>query len=141
MFRYFSHALFWATLQPNPTGEDLEPGPLTEHLIYNTFQTKERLGKWIKHEALDIFGSGNLWVCLDPKRPHVLTLHSLGNQETPFPHGLFPVLLVDVWEHAYYLKHRNKRWDYLDAWWNLVNWKTVENLIERYGITQMHDEL
>lgn len=139
--RYFNHALYWATLTPNPTGEEGEPGPLTERLIYNTFEHAERLRKWIVHEALDIFGSGNLWVCVDPKLPKHITIYSLGNQDTPFSHGLFPILLVDVWEHAYYLKHRNNRSDYLDAWWNLVNWKTVEDLIERYGVNQYHDEL
>lgn len=139
--RYFNHALYWATLTPNPTGEEGEPGPLTEHLIYNTFEHTERLRKWIEHEALDIFGSGNLWLCVDPKQPKHITIYSLGNQDTPFSQGLYPILLVDVWEHAYYLKHRNNRADYLDAWWNLVNWKTVEDLVQRYGVNQFHDEL
>ena len=128
-------------MTPNPTGEEREPGLLTEHLIYNTFEHVERLRKWIVHEALDIFGSGNLWICVDSKQPKHITIYSLGNQDTPFSHGLFPILLVDVWEHAYYLKHRNNRSDYLDAWWNLVNWKTVEDLIQRYGVNQFHDEL
>ena len=78
---------------------------------------------------------------MDPKLPRHITLYSLANEDTPFSNGLFPILLVDVWEHAYYLKYRDKRGDYLDAWWKLVNWKTVENLINRYGVNQLHDEL
>jgi Fe-Mn family superoxide dismutase len=78
---------------------------------------------------------------VDPKLPKHITIYSLTNQDTPFSHGLFPILLVDVWEHAYYLKHHHNRLDYLDAWWNLVNWKTVEDLIERYNVNTFHDEL
>lgn len=141
VFRYFNHALSWSTLSPNPTGEERFPGPLTEQLIYATFENKERLRKWIVHEALDIFGSGNVWLCLDPKLPRHITIYSLANEDTPFSQGLFPILLVDVWERAYYIKHRDNRVAYLDAWWNLVNWKTVEELIERYGVSQFHDEL
>ena len=139
--RYFNHALFWATMSPNPTNETREPGPITYYLIQNTFETPERLRKWIKYEALNIVGSGYMWICVDPKQPHHLTLHPLHNQETPFFRDMYPILVVDVWEHAYYLKHQNDRAAYLDNWWRVVDWDAVETLVERWGYNKLHDEL
>lgn len=128
-------------MTPNPTGEIRVPGQLTQHLISQTFANPDGLRKWIFHEALDLFGSGNVWVCVDPKQPQHITIYTLINEDAPFSHGLYPILVVDLWERAYYLKHRNNRKDYLEAWWKLINWKTVENLIKRYGVNQFHDEL
>ena len=128
-------------MSPNPTNETREPGEITSYLIQNTFGTAERLRKWMIHEALNIPGSGNMWICSDPRSPHHITLHSLHNQDTPFHLNMFPLLVVDIWEHAYYLKYQNNREAYLNAWWRLVNWDAVETLVQRWGINKNHDEL
>lgn len=128
-------------MSPNPDGDKREPGPVMSWLIKNTFETNDRFEKWVKHEAMNIFGSGNLWISVDPNLPTFVTINTFYNQDTPFSHGLFPILLVDVWEHAYYLKHQNKRLPYLDSWWKLIDWNAIEVLIQKWGVNQRHDEL
>jgi Fe-Mn family superoxide dismutase len=71
------------------------------------------------------FGSGWGWLSLDANRRLVVT--STPNQDTPLAEGLTPLLGIDVWEHAYYLKYQNRRAEYIDNWWNVVNWETVLN--------------
>lgn len=128
-------------MSPNPNGTMREPGMMMSWLAENTFETLERFEKWVKHEALGIFGSGNLWICVDPNLNNFVALTSLLGQDTPFAQSLYPILVVDVWEHAYYLKHQNNRAAYLEDWWKVVNWDAVETLIERWGMNRMHDEL
>jgi superoxide dismutase, Fe-Mn family len=74
--------------------------------------------------ALKVFGSG--WVWLVPQHDGSLAIKATANQDTPVDDGFQPVLGLDVWEHAYYLKYFNVRANYIDAWWNVVNWKVVE---------------
>src|SRR5439155_9943109 len=81
----------------------------------------------IKDAGVKRFGSGWAWLVLADGKLKIL---SSANQDSPYMTGQSPILGVDVWEHAYYLKYQNKRPDYLDAWWNVVNWKAVG---ERYG--------
>ena len=70
------------------------------------------------------FGSGWTWLCLDKKSK--LSIVSTPNQDNPITQNLSPILGLDIWEHAYYLKYQNRRIDYIEAWWNIVNWKQVE---------------
>ena len=84
-------------------------------------QFKERFSK----AAKDRFGSGWAWLCLDLTGKLVIV--STPNQDTPLADALKPVLGLDVWEHAYYLKYHNKRVDYIAAWWHVVNWEQVEH--------------
>jgi superoxide dismutase, Fe-Mn family len=76
------------------------------------------------------FGSGWAWLIVDKGK---LAVTSSPNQDTPVMAGQTPVLGIDVWEHAYYLKYQNRRADYVDAWWNVVNWK---NVAERYDMAR-----
>ena len=101
-------------------------GPLADDITatfgdFATFKTQ------IKEAGLDRFGSGWAWLVLADGKLKIL---SSANQDSPYMTGQSPILGVDVWEHAYYLKYQNKRPDYLDAWWNVVNWKAVA---ERYA--------
>jgi Fe-Mn family superoxide dismutase len=121
---HYNHSLFWQMMKKNgggtPTGE-LAKAMDQSFGSFNAF--KEGLTK----AALGQFGSGWAWLVLDGKQ---LKIEATGNQDTPLTAGRTPLLAVDVWEHAYYLKYQNKRVDYLGAWFNVVNWDFVS---ERYA--------
>ena len=114
-----NHSMFWEIMGP---GGGQPGGALADDLnasfgSFDTFKTQ------IKQAGVGRFGSGWAWLVLDSGKLKIL---SLPNQDSPYMTGQTPILGVDVWEHAYYLKYQNKRPDYLDAWWNVVNWKAVE---------------
>ena len=115
-----NHTLFWTIMAPGAGGEPT--GDLAA-AIKSTFGDFAAFKAKIKENALGQFGSGWSWLALGS----VGKLHALKtpNQDTPLMDGHTPLLGIDVWEHAYYLKYQNKRADYVDAWWNVVNWKAV----------------
>ena len=76
--------------------------------------------------ARTVFGSGWAWLCMDQNDKFVIV--ATPNQDNPLSQGLRPILGLDVWEHAYYLKFQNRRIDYIDAWWHLINWQEVETV-------------
>lgn len=114
-----NHTMFWEIMGPGaggpPTGTLLDALNATFG-DFNTFKTK------IKEAALARFGSGWAWLVSSGGK---LSILSTANQDSPLMNGQTPILGVDVWEHAYYLKYQNKRADYVDAWWNVVNWANV----------------
>lgn len=116
---HYNHSLFWKMMKPNgggnPTG-DLAKAIDSSFGSLSTF--KEGFGK----AALSQFGSGWAWLVFDNG---ALKIEPSPNQDTPLSTGKIPLLGIDVWEHAYYLKHQNKRADYINAWWNVVNWDFV----------------
>jgi Fe-Mn family superoxide dismutase len=116
---HYNHSLFWQMMKKNgggtPTGE-LAKAIDTAFGSFSAF--KESLTK----AALGQFGSGWAWLVLDGKQ---LKIEATANQDTPLSAGRTPLLGVDVWEHAYYLKYQNKRVDYVNAWFNVVNWDFV----------------
>lgn len=119
---HYNHSLFWQWMSPEgggePKGELAQK--LTEH--YGSFQD---FVDQFTTKALGVFGSG--WAWLQPNMEIITT----PNQDTPIMQGVqAPLLGLDVWEHAYYLDYKNKRDDYVKAWWNVINWDFVE---ERYG--------
>ena len=79
--------------------------------------------------AKTVFGSGWAWLCRD--KSGSLVVIATKNQDCPLSHGMTPLLTIDVWEHAYYLKYQNKRQSFIDAWWNLVNWEQVEENLKK----------
>lgn len=119
-----NHTFFWNIMSPNGGGE---PTGNLASAITSTFGGLDNLKAKIKEAALGRFGSGWAWVVLDQGK---LEITSTANQDTPLMTGKTPLLGVDVWEHAYYLRYQNKRADYVDAWWKVVNWKAIE---ERFG--------
>jgi Fe-Mn family superoxide dismutase len=114
-----NHTMFWEIMTK---GGGSEPtGPLADD-IKTTFGDFNAFKGKVKEAALGRFGSGWAWLVLAGGKLQVL---SAANQDSPYMDGQIPVMGVDVWEHAYYLKYQNKRADYVDAWWNVVNWNAV----------------
>ena len=118
---HYNHSFFWLCMMPDapkePSGE-LMAAIKKKWGSFGTF--KEAFSA----AAKKVFGSGWTWLCLDEDGE--LSIITTSNQDTPLEEGLMPFLCLDVWEHAYYLAHQNKRMDYITAWWNVVNWPFVE---------------
>ena len=117
---HHNHSLFWTILGPKAGGEpsgDLAAAINAEFGGFAAFKEK------FSTTAANHFGSGWAWLCVDKAKK--LVLKSLPNQDSPLMEGLTPVLGLDVWEHAYYLKYQNRRPEYIAAFWNLVNWPEV----------------
>jgi len=114
-----NHTMFWEIMGPKGGGEP--SGPLAE-AIKSTFTDFANFKAKIKEAGLGRFGSGWAWLVASGGK---LSITNTANQDSPLMHGQTPLLGVDVWEHAYYLRYQNRRGDYLDAWWNVVNWDAV----------------
>ena len=119
-----NHTLFWETMSPDGGGEP--SGPLAD-AISNTFGSVDELKKAVNDAGVKRFGSGWTWLIHDGTG---LAVVSTPNQDNPVMNSDVPLLGIDVWEHAYYLKYQNRRPDYLEAWWNVVDWNAVS---ERYA--------
>jgi len=118
---HYNHSLFWLMMRHNGGGE---PRGAIGELIKKNFDTFGAFQKEFNTKAAGVFGSGWAWLCLDPQgNAVVLSTH---NQDTPISERHTPLLGLDVWEHAYYLKYQNKRVSYVDAWWHVINWDQVE---------------
>ena len=124
-----NHSLFWEIMAP-PSPEasrgKVPSGELAD-AIGSTFGGFDEFKKLFTEKAVSLFGSG--WVFLEmTKKGLNIKRHSF--QNSPLMHGNVPILALDVWEHAYYLKYQNRRPDYVDSWWNVVNWEEVERRAE-----------
>jgi Fe-Mn family superoxide dismutase len=115
-----NHSMFWEIMRP---GGSKEPTGALAQDINSTFGGFDQLKQQVTQAAIGRFGSGWAWLCVD--NTGKLHVDSTPNQDTPLMEGHTPILGVDVWEHAYYLKYQNRRPDYLAAWWNVVNWDEV----------------
>lgn len=122
-----NHTLFWEILSPNGGGDP--SGQLSE-AIKATFGELSSLKQKIKEAALARFGSGWSWLVVNHGKLEVI---STANQDSPIMQGMIPILGVDVWEHAYYLRYQNKRADYVDAFWQVVNWNDVASRFQKAG--------
>jgi len=118
---HINHSFFWEIMGPKAGGEPR--GKLAE-AIAQTFGSFEKFKEKFSEAALGRFGSGWAWLVRTPDQK--LEIYSTANQDSPLMEGKFPILGLDVWEHAYYLKYQNRRADYVQAWWNVVNWAAVE---------------
>jgi Fe-Mn family superoxide dismutase len=119
-----NHSLFWEIMGSDGGGE---PSGDLAAAIEDAFDSFEELRKQINDAGVNRFGSGWTWLVHDGTS---LAVYSTPNQDSPYMNGDVPILGIDVWEHAYYLKYQNRRPDYLEAWWNVVNWDAVG---ERYS--------
>lgn len=118
---HYNHTMFWEIMAPGAGGQP--SGPLADD-ITASFQSFDNFKAQMKQAGVGRFGSGWVWLVLAGGKLQII---SSANQDCPLMSGQSPILGIDVWEHAYYLKYQNKRPDYLDAWWNVVNWTAVAN--------------
>jgi Fe-Mn family superoxide dismutase len=114
-----NHTMFWEIMSPKGGGE---PSGALAEAIKSTFGDVASFKSKIKEAGLGRFGSGWAWLV---SRGGKLEIVSTANQDSPYMNGQTPLLGVDVWEHAYYLRYQNRRADYLEAWWKVVNWNEV----------------
>ena len=124
---FYNHNLFWTIMAPNAGGTPT--GALAEG-INQAFGSFDKFKEEFTKCAVGTFGSGWAWLCV--LKNGELEVCSTANQDNTLMPGIgcggFPILGLDVWEHAYYLKYQNKRADYITNWWNIINWKKAEEL-------------
>jgi Fe-Mn family superoxide dismutase len=122
-----NHSLFWEIMSPDGGGE---PSGALADAIADTFDSLDALKQQMNDAGVKRFGSGWSWLVHDGTG---LAVYSTANQDSPMLTDDVPLLGIDVWEHAYYLKYQNRRPDYLAAWWNVVNWDAVAQRYEARG--------
>ena len=120
---HYSHSLFWESMTPKGGGEPT--GDIAKAIDYY-FKSFDQFKDQLSQAAISRFGSGYGWLVLEGDQ---LAVMSTPNQDTPIMVGRTPLLVIDVWEHAYYLKYQNRRPEFVSNWWNTVNWDIVN---ERY---------
>lgn len=124
---HYNHSLFWTIMKPN--GGGVPQGLLGDDIdgLYGSFQAFQDK---FNEAAKKVFGSGWAWLCIN--RDGELVITTTPNQNCPLMDGLYPVMGLDVWEHAYYLHYQNKRPDYIQAWWHVVNWDAIQSRYEAF---------
>jgi superoxide dismutase, Fe-Mn family len=122
---HVNHTMFWKMMAPNAGGA---PTGAVADAIKASFGGFEAFKEQFAKAGVGRFGSGWAWL-IDSNGK--LSIESTANQDNPISEGKKPILGVDVWEHAYYLKYQNRRPDYINAWWNVVNWAEVNRLFGR----------
>ena len=121
---HYNHSLFWTSMSPNGGGK---PGGPLSSALDAAFGSFDSFKETLRKTAAGQFGSGWGWLVLDGG---TLKAVSTANQDNPISQGMTPLLGVDVWEHAYYLKYQNKRGDYIAAWWDVIDWDEVSRRFE-----------
>jgi Fe-Mn family superoxide dismutase len=121
----YNHNLYWMSISPNGGGEP--SGQLAEK-INQTFGSFEKFKQEFNDLGTTQFGSGWVWLSVDSNKE--LVLESTSNADSPIFHKMTPIMTMDVWEHAYYLKYKNLRPDYIQSFWNIVDWKAISKRFE-----------
>ncbi len=121
-----NHSLFWKIMSPQGGGE---PDGSLARAINQQFDSFTHFKDQFSQAAATRFGSGWAWLVLDSQQQLLIT--TTPNQDSPYLQNAIPLLGLDVWEHAYYLKYRNLRPDYIENWWNVVNWQEVAQQYEK----------
>lgn len=124
---HLNHSLFWQMMKPHGGGQPHDP---VNADIIKTFGSFAAFQEQFNKAAKTVFGSGWAWLCFDKDKK--LVISTTHNQDSPLKQGLQPLLGLDVWEHAYYLKYQNRRPEYIDAWWHVINWDYVQEQYEKY---------
>jgi superoxide dismutase, Fe-Mn family len=124
---HHNHSMFWKLMKPQ--GGEVPAGLST--VIAKKFGSVDEFKKSFSDSAKNIFGSGWAWLVID--RNKGLEIMTTPNQDSPLMSAAVPILGLDVWEHAYYLKYQNRRPEYVEAWWNVVNWEQVFENFTKYA--------
>jgi Fe-Mn family superoxide dismutase len=130
---HYNHAFFWEEMAPPDEAKNTKPSEQLDALITKSFGSLDEMKAKFEAQAAPgaVFGSGWVWICVNAKGDE-LKLVGTPNQDNPLMKGvgdeiMFPILGLDVWEHAYYLKYQNRRPEYVANWWNVVNWEKVSS--------------
>lgn len=126
---HLNHSIFWTTMSLD-IDDRKEPNDELKNIIGADFGGFENFKSQFKEMATNLFGSGWTWLIIN--KAGKLEIKNYPNQENPLMYGEYPILGIDVWEHAYYLKHQNMRNAYIALWMQIINWREVENRIKRY---------
>lgn len=118
---HHNHSLFWTSLMPESKNG---PSQKFAGVLAEVFGSREKFQEEFSQAAAGVFGSG--WAWLGANKDKQLSVFSTPNQDSPLMIGMTPLLGLDVWEHAYYLNYQNRRPDYIEAWWHIINWVEVE---------------
>ena len=122
---HVNHSLFWQWMTDDVKARDFK-GAVSEAILKD-FESFDKFKQSFPHSPIKRFGSGWPWLVLNKGK---LEIYSTSNQDSPVMEGKVPLLGLDVWEHAYYLKHMSNRKAYIELWWSIVNWKKVNELYE-----------
>ncbi len=125
---HVNHSMLWRAMSPG--GGDKPTGALAD-AIKRDFGGLERFKARFDEAGEKLFGSGWVWLARTQQDSNRLQVYTTSGHDNPLMQGHFPILVNDVWEHAYYLKHENRRGDYLKGWWPVVNWKEAAGRFER----------
>jgi Fe-Mn family superoxide dismutase len=124
-----NHSLFWQIMSPKT---DQKPAGEIDEAIRASFGSFDAFRDQFSRAALSVFGSGWAWLI---DRGSKLMIETTPNQDSPFMEGKVPLLGLDVWEHAYYLRFQNRRADYIEGWWHVVNWVEVNRRLKREALS------
>lgn len=122
---HVNHTLFWESMTPNASGQ---PKDMIAQMIKKSFEGFENFKKQFEEAAATQFGSGWAWLTVEGD---ALRIEKTSNQDSPLSEKRIPLLALDVWEHAYYLKYKNVRPDYITAFWNVINWENVNKKLKK----------
>lgn len=130
---HFNHSFFWKIIGPREGGEFIEqvqdgPSGKLEESIKDVFGSFSDFKSEFSKQANNLFGSGWVWLVIDKSSGKIKIVSTQGH-DNPLVFSMVPLLVLDVWEHAYYLKYQNRRPEYVEAWWNIVNWKEAEMIL------------
>lgn len=137
---HVNHTLFWHAMSPTGGGE---PQGALADAIRNDFGSLNAFKERFVKAGATVFGSGWVWLVRTPDAAGKLDVITTPGHMNPLVQGDYPILLNDVWEHAYYLQHQNRREEYLSNWWNIVDWRAAERRFERAAILKeprWHDD-
>nr|QBE86209.1 manganese superoxide dismutase [Paelopatides sp. YL-2018] len=140
---FLNHALYFAVMSPNEANETRLPTDALLGDINDSFGSFQQFKDQFTAEALKLFGSGYVWLNqeLSSGGRFLLSITTTANQESPLSDGLQPILTLDVWEHAYYLKHQLRRPKHVEDWWKVVDWTQVKKLSDWWQQPSKHEEL
>jgi Fe-Mn family superoxide dismutase len=127
---HVNHSLFWKAMSPAGQGSPAPAGALAAAIDQN-FGSLEKFKQRFVEAGEKLFGSGWVWLAESQQRKGKLQICTTNGHGNPLMNKRFPILLNDVWEHAYYLNYQNRRGDYLTAWWSIVNWQEAERRFDR----------